>query len=86
MSFRSTLLLRALTCFIAVALWALALQALGCTVAPPNFGVGSDRLSKTQTPPADSGIVVIDGDVQLVDGSADGAVERYLDSSVPLAP
>jgi hypothetical protein len=85
MLFRGTLVLRALTCFTALALSALAVQTLGCTVAPPNFGVGSDRLSKTQTPP-DSGIIVVDGEVQLVDGSADGAVERYLDSSVPLAP
>jgi hypothetical protein len=77
MRFPPALLLLALT---------IAGAAMGCTVAPPNWGVGGPSLSQTSTSP-DSSVIVVDGSVELRDGgTAEGAAERYLDASDELAP
>jgi hypothetical protein len=76
----AALLFLALTAFVAA-----ATVECGSPVAPPNWGVGSDKLNRTSTRP-DSSVVVVDGQVELRDGSAEGAMLRYLDSSAMLAP
>jgi hypothetical protein len=55
----------------------IATAALACTVspiAPPNWGVGSPALNEGKSGPADSGVIIVDGEVRLEDGGAEGSV------------